>query len=294
MSLFKQKTPNGEFLFPVFKFLSRRHADALLSNGSGRIPLLAGFRDSDKYGGKVFDSDEGIVQIRNHYTHYRGLAKDANGLLCLQGEPYSQIEVFQKTLTQRISLQQAFAYCVTQHLFSDSVLEWANERSKDACVLIKDFDLFLSIVNQLVAEQLRFVDVRECVYSGREISEVNPSQDSLTNFILSRPHLSSFIKPKDYEQQREIRAVWLPAQERYPRHVEFASAELAALCLEVDYSAIRNAIANGKTVAELEFGGTVYNRASATPSTFTLTNPPEICSPVLSRSDTRPWYLGFR
>ncbi|MGI8598809.1 MAG: hypothetical protein ACR2KB_06080, partial [Chitinophagaceae bacterium] len=70
----------NEVVEPLFKFLPNEWANALVNEGTVQLCYTDEFR-KDKYPGKIYDKDEGYFSVRNLYTSYNGLAKDAYGLL---------------------------------------------------------------------------------------------------------------------------------------------------------------------------------------------------------------------
>jgi len=290
---FYLRTDNREFLFPVFKFLSSSHADKLLQQGNVHIPQLLDFQNADKYDGKILDQDEGLVTIRNHYTSYKGLAKNANGLLPMHFRPYEMVETFNQTIDLPFQ-SSAYAYCITQHFFSDS-LQWAiSERNKDKCVLITDFPRFVNLVNQGVKPSVRLLDVRPCVYTGRLIDETDPSADSRSNFLLANQEWIHFIKPPDYESQRELRAIWIDSDEKGAKAINFDIPELPSICLPVTFPTIKEAITKqGVAPESLSYGARLNCKGATKQPNYKIRSPAEVCSPVLHKKPGDEWTFGF-
>jgi hypothetical protein len=283
-------------MFPVFKFLSSAHADKLLTNGNIHIPRLIDFRNDAKYSGTVLDKDEGSIRIVNQYTHYSGLAKDANGILPLGRNPYERIVFFgSEVLKGVISPPNSYAYCATQHFFSDSVLHWAKERGKDTCVLITDFEKFVSLAHDAMPDGTRFLAMDECRYIGHVIHETNPVSNSLSNFFLTNPVYSCFVKPVEHRSHREVRAVWLMGSlESYPEAVNHDVSETIPLFMRVDYSSIRAAIERGDDGRRLAFGARIHKKSGGRVGSYEIRQPAEVCSPLMWRRGNECWHFGFR
>lgn len=233
---FRSKIDDQEFIFPVFKFLSHEHAQKLLNNGNVHLPTLHEFRDKSVYKGKILDTEEGKIQLINYYGSYEGLAKDANGTLPLFFPPYHKISAFQTKFQQHLQFSNILIYCVTRFLFSDS-LKWAVEEKKDTCVLITDFEKFLSLLSSIL-EDVRFHSVGECNYLGRIIEEKNPGAQSLTNYFLANNHQIAYLKPKEYKEQREIRAIWYSESKEQITPITTDVQNISHLTLPVNISGI--------------------------------------------------------
>ena len=209
MDLFSRQVGNMKFRFPTFKFLSNQHATAMKNAGNIYLPKLRDFRDAAAHAGLILDTGEGKLGIINEYTFYEGLAKNADGLIPVQNPPYEFLAVVGEKRQTVIDGGHLHAYCLTQHILSDS-FEWAiGERVKETCVMITDMEKFLEIVVPHVAvEGFEFVAARDCIYAlddDRNVVEKDPGPHSVSNMFLSKEILVPFAKPAKYGVQRTTR-----------------------------------------------------------------------------------------
>lgn len=285
---FRKKIEDQEFIFPVFKFLSHNHAQSLINDGNVHLPTLHEFRDDKAYKGKILDTEEGKIQLLNYYDCYEGLAKNADGALPLFFPPYHKISALQNNFQQHLEASNIYIYCVTRFLFSDS-LKWAAEEKKDTCVLITDFEKLLSHVTSNL-EDVKFHSVGECKYLGRTIEENNPGPQSLTNYFLANNHQIAYLKPKEYKEQREIRAIWYSDSKEKVAPITKNIENVNSLTIPVDISGINfDEIKEGK----IKLGARIHKRDKKEPAEYVIEKPFGFCTPVIFRNKEGPWYLGF-
>lgn len=113
----RQRIGDLEIIFPAFKFLSSQHARALLDNGNVHLPTIQEFRDPSRYKGKLLDVREGQVKLVSRYTHYEGLAKDANGTLPRFYPPDQRLDVLNSEWAEELDFSNAHLYCATRFFF---------------------------------------------------------------------------------------------------------------------------------------------------------------------------------
>ena len=290
--LLRQRIESTEFIFPAFKFLSSEHARKLLDNGNVHLPTLQEFRDPSRYKGNILDVLEGQVKLVSRYTHYEGLAKDANGILPRFYPPEQRLNILDSEWAEQFCFANAHLYCATRWFFSDS-LEWAIGERYDSCVLVTDFELFLRRVSDALND-LQFVGVRECLYLGREIEETDPGPNSLANYLLSDLRRIAFVKPKEYASQRELRAVW----ERTHKASEFEAINLdvpsvRALCIPMDFSNVQRELLLNPKSPDLALAVRIVRKPPGLAAEYQLQAPLELFSPVIFRSRAEePWLLG--
>ena len=288
----RQRIDNSEFIFPAFKFLSSEHARRLLDNGNVHLPTIQEFRDPRRYKGKIVDPREGQVKLVSRYTHYEGLAKNANGTLSRFYPPNQRLDVLNTEWAEELDFASAHIYCATRFFYSDS-LEWAIGEKKDSCVLITDFEAFLRRVSDAL-DDLQFLGVRECLYIGRDIEETDPGPNSLANYLLADLRRIAFVKPKKYASQRELRAVW----QRADGASEFEAINLDVpsvrdLCIPMDFSNVRRELLLNCKLPGVALGVRIVRKPPGVAAEYLLQAPLEVFSPVIFRS--RPeerWLLG--
>ncbi len=188
----------------------------------------------------------------------------------------------------QLIVSNANIYCVTRYLFTDS-LQWAKEEKKDSCVLITDYERFLSLASSAV-EDVRFDSVKECKYLGRTIEENNPGPQSLTNYFLSEQREVAYLKPIDYQQQKEIRAIWYSPTKDEATPITLDVDGVADLTLPIDISGINfDEIHKG----DIKLGARIYKRDKTEPAEYVIEEPSGFFTPVIYCHKEGPRYFGF-
>lgn len=305
MTFYRQLQEQEEW-YPVFKFLSKKHAAALLERGNVHLPRLASFRDAEKHGGLIGDEYEGSLQIENKYTYFAGRVKDAEGLLPLKFPPYKRMVLHNCTLCESIELTNAFVYCVTQFFLSES-LKWAIEEGKESCVLITDPIRFSSEVSKHFTE-VDLCDFNSCSYTGRHIRETDPASHSLSNCYVEDLQRVAFLKPEKYEKQREARAVWFwrgaspnarigtpePSEMPEPEYLNRDIPSIRDLCIPVSFKGIRSELLSTKNDHTARVGLITHLKSSDKPQECFITSPRELFYPVVFQQPGRPMMLSYR
>jgi hypothetical protein len=175
------------------------HADQLLNQGHVYIPSLEDFRDGEKYGGKIFDPQEGMA----FFTQ--------------QSKNTPEIQITHRT---EIALSKFFVFCLTRNFDLES-LTWAMSEGKKCCVMLAEPLQFFKGVNDRL-DNTYFFGALPCIYSGRTISENHRtyeavafktphfqfSIDDFFNQAFRHPLWAAYIKDSFYAQQQELRGVW--------------------------------------------------------------------------------------
>ncbi len=191
--------------FPLFKFLEKKWAGALISAGSVRLSSITEFK-KDIYANQIHDASEGTFKIVNFYTRYQGYAKDAFGALGYGQPAELKVDFTNHTNTLTLRNDNTLIYCTTSTLFNESMIQ-AFEDQKDACVLIKDPAAFFNIISQQLPH-LKYIGCQPCYYKGKEIYEVDPDVNSFSEMICNDPGKLILTKPENFINQDESRAAW--------------------------------------------------------------------------------------
>lgn len=250
------------FLYPVFKFLSKRHADAMITDGNFYLPPLKSFQDSSAHGGLIHDAGE--------------------GQLILGGDLFDASHLH--------------AYCLTQHLLSNS-FEWAiGEKGKNSCVAILMVDEFLRRTTAASARNgLALLDVRPCHYvvNDRRILELAPGQERAEKaFLGHNPHVAAFVKPKKYEAQREVRVVWQPIPDR-PINPSISVPEIRDVLLPIEFDSIDASQYLAGSSPAGAVGCRIILKTGQRGPEYEIAHPREVLTPILMSREGGDWQLGF-
>ncbi len=172
---------------PCFKFLEERWANEMLEFGSVKISPMREFRKSH-HGGLIQDDEEGIAHFHSltFGTRWEG--------------------VFNNSIFD-VDIGDAFIYCTTSNIFSET-LNWAlKENGRSSCVLITDIQALHSAISDELHPDLRFLGERNCEYLGRNVHGVGIPPSNPTQRM---KETAAWRKPRRFAEQAEFRGVWVP------------------------------------------------------------------------------------
>jgi hypothetical protein len=289
----------GSLQFPLFKFMKKEHAASLMATGAVHLPSMFEFRNENKYAGKIVDRTEGFLTIENQYTHYVGRAKDAEGLIPHNHKPYDVIAVRNYEIGTDINTSDALIYCAASKLFSDT-LSWAFEDGKNTCIMIMDTTLFFSEVHNKIKDEYDILGPQSCIYVKSEdgkIFEKNPTANSETNFFLGNPASTFFAKPKSYEPQREVRAIFSPknsvlmnSSSGHLNAKPISVPEIRSTLFEIMFEHCDPEVLLGKKAGEVCMK---VHRLSGQPTVFSIKEPRGVFSPVFFKGQNNESMMGL-
>lgn len=279
----EENKPKTEPVFPLFKFLSKKWSNELIDKGSFRLSKIQEFRDNSRYKNHIHDSLEGIMHIENHYDIYEGLVKDSNGLLLNLLNPLAQISAKDLKLEHEINIYKPLVYCTTNHFLSDS-LNQAIEDGKDSCVLITYPEKFFKIISNSINDY-ELSSIGQCIYKGKNIFEKNPGHNSITNQLIANPLHSIYYKPKEYINQREVRAIWTPKHNNTVESITGEIKELSNYCIPISFDDIdKQKILNYSRGQQIGARIIFKNKKI---SSFEIERPYQVCTPMIEEVDGR-------
>lgn len=292
--------PNvGGLHFPLFKFMEHKYAKSLMDFGSVHLPSMNGFKNTTKHKGRIADKTEGEIFIENEYTQYVGRSRDAEGLISLEHESYNIVAAKNLTLKRHMRMPDALVYCAASNFFSDTLI-WAIEDGKDACVMIVDSESFFSSVHLKIQDRYNLLGVQSCNYiknENGELLEKYPDISSETSFLINDPLRVFFAKPKIYEAQREVRAVFLLKGDL--KNIDLRKELEAELVLvpSVTGSLMEIIFKNSDPKILLnEKPGVIFmkvNKKLGISTTFSINEPRGVFSPVFFEGINNELMMGF-
>jgi hypothetical protein len=266
--------------------MKNEHADKLINEGEIYLSNLSSFT-KNSFGGKIDDSTEGKITIENFYNHYIGRVKDTEGLIPMLNQPYSLVELNRAELSSTFENPDSLVFCTTSFLFSDS-LSWAIKENKETCVMILDSTLFYNEIENALGTQYHGIPPTSCEYNKNIngiLREINPDKHSHTNKYLSNQHYISFTKPKNYEEQREVRTVFF----KKDNITRASEGELLPISLNINtvniYIKIEFQNAD-KRILLNEKAGQIQikiNKKNGEPSLFEIKKPKKLFTPVFMK-----------
>lgn len=191
----------------LFKYLSAKYADALVSRGSLRIGTLYGFRDGEKFDEERADRLEGVRQYvgRPEFDSARDVAATdylrRNAGLDIQGGVFINLAGGPAFVNEAVA-KDCYIYCTTE-AFDES-----NLSSMDgACVEINDPSVFFGLIDEQLLNRGLVKgrhSIAACVYCSKQEYFEHDKPGKPPGWI---------VKPANYAHQREVRAMWVPTKE---------------------------------------------------------------------------------
>jgi hypothetical protein len=187
----------------LYKYTKRKYAQAMLRDGVFLIGTLYDFRDQEKHGDRIGDSDEGVLTVteRNTFAQTEQILQSEIMSKFIDASPDSTVTVIGGTFTFEGHFQDAYVYCMSA--MADRAL--LNEFKADTCVRIERADYFVSELAKCLKYQgygTGQLIAGACAYATREIAHDAPN----------RPH-PALLKAQRFSSQREVRAVFRPVRE---------------------------------------------------------------------------------
>ena len=254
-----------DFIFPVFKFQKREHADLMWKNGNIHLSSVKSFRKG-VYGGLIDDPREGQV------TLYFPL--DIN----------SNYNIHHKR--HDISLDDAFIYCGSSDFFSGT-LNWAISEGKETCVLITDVTKVAAQISEAIPE-LEYIGARPCLYSGRDIGLFN-FVDQFRDQLAKKNMMAAWVKPQEYQPQKEFRVVWRARETLLSEDYINQDISIQDYLIPVEFSGIDVLFSDNKPHT---VGAKVVTVDGKNDAWFDIQYPLETFTPVIYKNGN-DYLLGF-
>jgi hypothetical protein len=175
---------------PLFKYLPRQYADALLVTGAIKVGTLFDFRKME---------------------HARGVADPSEGTKTILARPDREI------ITEDQAEKDAF-FELSSRVLAGSV-------STDACIEINDISGFLYELTRALnaVAPVWFDGIHEVQYRGRT------QEQTLTRFQDFNPAQGlhpGLIEDPSFRRQKEVRAIWSPISTMLPQPIITSSRHL--------------------------------------------------------------------
>jgi hypothetical protein len=182
---------------PLYKFMSRRYADAALRSGDFRIGTLFDFRRAEHYGAQVGDAGEGTIERHRKVIEDKWSAETVpdfgRGLFNFDEGGFVTFKNL--TMIYHEGVPNYYIYSTCSALDRDVMASLGY----DSCLVIVQPSLFFQALSHRLRHRAVFEDVRPCVYTDRTLMEGESP----------RFH-PALVKPKTFSNQKEVRAVWKP------------------------------------------------------------------------------------
>ena len=183
----------------LYKYCSKVHGSAFLSNGSLRIGTLYDFRDTEKYGVQVADRHEGTKKLagttNNLDTESQKAYPMLAGLINIEGKGTVGTLTVANHVVESPDL---FVFsCATYYLLDAHVL-WNEHESYDFCYCIWAPEMFFLAISAALGSEYEFLAAGSVQYS-----------DELDYFGANADIHPAFVKrATDFSTQSEFRAIW--------------------------------------------------------------------------------------
>jgi hypothetical protein len=217
---------------PLFKFAKKEHRDSFCKQGVIRVGTLFEYRDQQKYSGKIYDKGEGQKSISVFFENENISANE----IAKFGFNFSGEGIFNminSTLEIQMNHNDCYIFCTSSDFFSDSLTQ-AIQDKYDACTLITQPELFFKELDKKFIDG-DIIDFLPCLYGDRNIQLNWKKQKQYIKLFTSIP--AALIKPKKYQNQREIRTIISPLSENIILEPKIKTInELTKYTLPIDFS----------------------------------------------------------
>jgi len=217
---------------PLYKYLPRQYADALLVMGTIRVGTLFDFRKTEHARG-VADSSEGtrtILALPDREIITEDQAEKDAFFGMMGARVHGKITVPRGVrFVHKQTSTDHFIFCASTELSSRVQAEF---EATDACVEINDISGFLYELTRALnaVAPVRFDGIHEVQYTGRT------QEQTLTRFQDFNPAHGlhpGLIKDPSFRRQKELRAIWSPISAMLPEPIITSSRHLPQYCRDV-------------------------------------------------------------
>jgi hypothetical protein len=187
----------------LFKYMQRRHADALLAFGTVRVGTLYEYREIERLGSEIGDMLEAmafcdlgkaeLLQVRNSPRPLSHMGQFVWDMVATSPEAD-----FVENFVPSYTAPNQYMYCATSE-YSPEVME---RFGYDTCVEIVDVARFVNGLSRVLAPFADFRGILYCQYRDRGFT-----------FEEADTIVPEIIKEAGYFHQKEVRALWWP---KYP------------------------------------------------------------------------------
>ncbi len=193
---------------PLFKFAKKEHRDSFCKQGVIRVGTLFEYRDQQKYSGKIYDKEEGQKSISVFFEN-ENISTNEIAKFGFNFSGEGIFNMINSTLEMQMNHNDCYIFCTSSDFFSDSLTQ-AIEDKYDACTLITEPELFFKELDKKFTDG-NIIDFSPCLYGDRNIKLDWRNHKQYIELFKSIP--AALIKPKKYQNQREIRAIITPSNE---------------------------------------------------------------------------------
>ena len=217
---------------PIYKYLPRQYADALLVMGTIRIGTLFDFRKMEHVRG-VADPSEGtrsIVARPNREIVTEDQAEKEAFFEMIGVRVHGKITTPRKIrFVHKQTSPDYFVFCASTELSSRVQSEF---ESTDACIEINNISGFLDELSQTLnaVVPVRFDGIHAVQYTERTQQQ---SLSRFQDFDSARGPHPALIKEPSFRRQKEVRAIWSPISAMLPEPIITSSRHLPQFCRDV-------------------------------------------------------------
>lgn len=184
---------------PLYKYLKKEYAEKFLNSGELLISTLYDFRNEEEHGNKRGDKGEGKKEISEEVSitiedplKHNPLSPLVKKFIDLKSGAKNTIIQNSEFIVDQDS-GDSYIYCMSSK-FDKKLLE---DFESDVCICIKSPWKFIKAISIELRKKADFLGLSPCKYKNRQ--QTYGSHDN---------YHASIIKPVDYKNQAEVRAIW--------------------------------------------------------------------------------------
>ena len=185
----------------LYKYLKKEYAELLINKGNLRIGTLYEYRDIEKHGKIIGDEGEGTKSVymeMNNVTWTKDTQPAFGKSFFNLGEG-GVVHFDGITLEKPTHSPNYYMYCTTSVIDENALVDFGY----DTCVVIENPTKFFLAVNRVMRHKGIYEGVFPCAYQSRRVAHY---QDNGIH--------PAIIKPTEYRNQSEVRALWRPKKNK--------------------------------------------------------------------------------
>jgi len=183
----------------LYKYLHAKFANDLVQRGRLRIGTLYEYRNIEKHGAIIGDDLEGkkiaYMDIQNETISRENQPEFTKKFFHMGND--ASVNLQNITLEHLTRSPNFYIYSTTE-VFDENAL---TDFGYDACVLIQNPKKFFIAISKKLRDIATFRGSFKCQYQPRRVAH---DQDNNID--------PAIIKGSEYQNQREVRAIWVPTQ----------------------------------------------------------------------------------
>lgn len=202
----------------LFKYMEAQHADTFFRDGSLRIGTLFHYRDEERFGSEIGDTQEGVKTLRTVVRNlkYTGSSKVPSYITnAIRAEGGAVVTLENCVFEDHQQSPNLYIFCLSSEYSSEAMAKM----KKEVCVRIRDMRALVEAVGKRLPSGSRFQGLHTCHYVERVVK--HEDDHGITPALIKEPR---------YAYQKEVRAIWAPRNLDRIEFLDLRCPEIRHLC----------------------------------------------------------------